>query len=120
MIGILIFLHVFLVIILLAVILVQQPRGRGLGAFFGGGAQDLLGVRGAPTFFQKLTWGLAAFIGILAILIAIVSKSGSPEKRSRIIERPGISNILPLFSEETIEESSPLPLKEGKGKEEKK
>ncbi len=120
MIGLLIFLHVFLVLIMIAVILVQQPRGKGLGSFFGGGAQDFLGVRGAPTFFQKLTWGIAALIGVLAILIAIVSKSGSPETRSRVIERPGISNILPLFSEEAKEESSPLPLQEEKGKEEKK
>ncbi|MEO0270721.1 MAG: preprotein translocase subunit SecG [candidate division WOR-3 bacterium] len=120
MLALLIFLHVFLVIILIAVILVQQPRGRGLGAFFGGGAQDLLGVRGAPTFFQKLTWGLAAFIGLLAILIAIVSKSSSPENRARITERPGISNIIPLFSEEPKGENSPLPLQEEKVKEEKK
>ncbi|MEN3044563.1 MAG: preprotein translocase subunit SecG [Candidatus Hydrothermales bacterium] len=118
MIGFLIFLHVLLVIILIAVILVQQPRGRGIGAFLGGSAQDFLGVRGAPTFFQKLTWGLGAFIGLLAILIALTSKASFPEKRE-VLNRGNVFELVPLFSEEAPkEETSPLLPIEGE-KEEK-
>ncbi len=119
MIGILIGIHVFLVILLIAVILFQQPRGRGLGAFFGG-AQDLLGVRGAPTFFHKLTWGLGAAIGILAIFIAIFSKTGSIENRE-IIQRQKVYQLVPLFSEGAQEEKIPpsIPFGEDTGKIEK-
>jgi len=112
MIGILIGIHVFLVIILIAVILVQQPRGRGLGAFFGG-AHDLLGVRGAPTFFQKMTWGISATIGVIAILIAILSKISLPESK-KVISRQDVFQIVPLFSEEIQKEESPsiIPLEQ--------
>jgi preprotein translocase subunit SecG len=109
---ILIVLHVFLVILLMAVVLVQQPRGGGLGAFFGGSAQDLLGVRGAPTFFQKITWILGGIIGTMAILIAILSKEGtlkaSPQQRREVINQ-----IVPLFPEQGTEQQeapSFLPL----------
>ncbi len=115
--GLLIALHVFLVIILIVIILVQQPRGGGLGAFFGGGAQDLLGVRGAPTFFQKLTWGIGAGIGALAILIALISKT---PKVQRPVQGNVTYQILPLFSQETQEESLSLtPVQEDTVKKEK-
>jgi preprotein translocase subunit SecG len=119
--GILIGIHVFLVIILIAIILVQQPRGGGLGAFFGGGAQDLLGVRGAPTFFQKMTWGVGAAIGVLAILIAIFSKTSSPGGR-QVIQRQNVFQVVPLFSEEVQQEQTPsvTPLEQDTGKTEKK
>lgn len=67
--GVLLVLYLIVVIVMIAAILIQEPREGGLsGAIGGGGVENVLGVRGAPTFFQKLT----AILGALFIIMSLV------------------------------------------------
>ncbi len=46
-------------VLLGAVVLIQNPKGGGLSASFGGVGQQLLGARRSTDVVEKLTWGLA-------------------------------------------------------------
>jgi len=66
------------------IVLVQNPKGGGLGATFGGmSANSLGGARNAGDFLERATWGLA--IGLLAfsLLSAIVVPNDSDSNNNR-------------------------------------
>jgi preprotein translocase subunit SecG len=46
-------------VLLGAVVLIQNPKGGGLSASFGGVGQQLLGAKRSTDVVEKLTWGLA-------------------------------------------------------------
>ena len=54
-------------ILLICVVLVQKSKGGGLSSSFAGSNQ-IMGVRRTNSFIEKLTWGLAGAICVLAIL----------------------------------------------------
>ncbi len=59
--------------LLMAVVLIQNPKGGGVDATFGGaGANQVFGAARSTDFIEKLTWGLAITLFILAILTAII------------------------------------------------
>ena len=50
------------------VVLVQNPKGGGLGAGFGGGASNAMGgVQRTTDFLEKATWGLAIALLVLSL-----------------------------------------------------
>ncbi len=109
--------HIICAILLIMVVLVQQTKGAGLSSVFGGGAaEDILGVRGAPTFFQKLTWTLVGIFMLTALLSAIISP------RKVIVKKPVIQSkieelikLKPL-QEEKEEATFETPFEEKGGK----
>ena len=54
------------VLIIIAVI-IQNPKGGGLDARFGGGANKILGHQRSTDFIEKFTWGLIIFVVACAI-----------------------------------------------------
>jgi len=71
--GLFILIYLFIVILMIAVILVQRPRGGGLSSALGGsGIESFLGVRGAPTFFTKLTAVLGGLFLVLSLLLSLM------------------------------------------------
>ena len=62
-----IILTVFVAILLVIVVLIQKSKGGGLASNFAGSNQ-IMGVRRTNSFIEKLTWGLAGAICVLAIL----------------------------------------------------
>ncbi len=54
-------------VFLICVVLVQKSKGGGLSSSFAGSNQ-IMGVRRTNSFIEKLTWGLAGIICLLAIL----------------------------------------------------
>lgn len=63
-------------ILLMIIILIQNPKGGGVDSTFGGqGANQMFGAARSTDFIEKLTWGLGATLFILAILTAIVVNS---------------------------------------------
>lgn len=54
-------------VLLICVVLVQKSKGGGLSSSFAGSNQ-IMGVRRTNSFIEKLTWGLAGAICVLAIL----------------------------------------------------
>ncbi len=72
---ILIALNAFL---LMAVVLIQNPKGGGVDSTFGGqGANQMFGAARSTDFIEKLTWGLATSMFVLAIITAIIVSNGT-------------------------------------------
>src|SRR3990167_1661529 len=59
------FIHIFAAVCIVAVVLVQQGKGATMGAAFGSGAsQTVFGSRGSGSFLFKITMGfIAVFFG---------------------------------------------------------
>ena len=75
--------YFLLVLLLIAVILIQEPRSSGLG-IFGGGVENIIGVKSAPTFFTKLTVGLGVAFGTFALILSLLSGGG---RVTSVVER---------------------------------
>ena len=59
--------------LLMAVVLVQNPKGGGIDSTFGGqGANQMFGAARSTDFIEKLTWGLAIAMFVLAVITAII------------------------------------------------
>ena len=96
--GLLVALLVFVCMLLILVILIQQGKGGiGLGSSFGG-AQMLFGGSGGQDIFQKITWTLGGIfmLGSLGLFLlgskgvdysAYLSKNGYAKKQVQV---PGV------------------------------
>ncbi len=66
------FITILIIIIclfIIAVVLIQNPKGGGLGAGFGGGSANIMGgVKQTTDFLEKATWTLAAALIVLSLL----------------------------------------------------
>jgi len=72
--GVILLASVFLVF----VVYIQNPKGGGLSSDFGS-AQQIGGVQKTNDFIDKTTWGLAAVIGVLSIVLTVTTMSDKPE-----------------------------------------
>ncbi len=60
-------------VLLMGVVLIQNPKGGGIDSTFGGtGANQMLGAAKSTDFIEKMTWGLAIALFVLCIITAIV------------------------------------------------
>lgn len=60
-------------LLLTLIVLIQNPKGGGVDSTFGGqGANQMFGAAKSTDFIEKLTWGLAISLFLLAILTAII------------------------------------------------
>lgn len=80
--GVLFF--VLVCILMVIVILLQSSKGGGLSSSFGGmgGTGGVLGARGAVSFLQKLTVGLAIIYALLCIGINKLTEPELGERKS--------------------------------------
>lgn len=63
----------FVCVLLMLVVLIQNPKGGGIDSTFGGSsANQMFGAAKSTDFIEKLTWGLAAALFILCIISAIM------------------------------------------------
>ena len=61
-------------ILLMGTVLIQNPKGGGVDATFGGDASNqVFGAAKSTDFIEKLTWGLFTFMTILCIVAALVA-----------------------------------------------
>lgn len=69
----------FICLLLMGVVLIQNPKGGGVDATFGGSqANQMFGAAKSTDFVEKLTWYLAAALFVLCIIITLmVDSSGS-------------------------------------------
>lgn len=54
-------------ILLMIVVLIQNPKGGGLGQSFGGLSNQFLGVQRTTDFLEKSTWVLIGAVAVLSI-----------------------------------------------------
>lgn len=60
-------------VVLMAAVLIQNPKGGGIDSTFGGaGANQMFGAAKSADFIEKLTWGLAIVLMVLCIIAAII------------------------------------------------
>jgi preprotein translocase subunit SecG len=79
--------HVFVCVFLMFVVLLQQGKGGGMGAAFGGGAaQQVFGGRGAGNLLTRATAVCAAVFMLTSVSLAYVASSGDRELKARIVE----------------------------------
>ena len=70
-------------VLLGAVVLIQNPKGGGVSASFGGVSQQLLGARRSTDVVEKLTWGLAfALIFLCLATTVFVPKKSANQKEA--------------------------------------
>ncbi len=68
-------------VLLMAIVLIQNPKGGGVDSNFGGAAANqMFGAAKSTDFVEKITWILAATLFVLCIVTAILvsgSNAGS-------------------------------------------
>lgn len=65
-------------VLLMLVVLIQNPKGGGVDSTFGGqGANQMFGAAKSTDFIEKLTWGLALALFALCIITVLVVNSHS-------------------------------------------
>jgi preprotein translocase subunit SecG len=81
--------HVFVAVCIIALVLVQQGKGATMGAAFGSGAsQTIFGSRGSGSFLFKLTIGFAAIFFVTSIgLNSLVTHT---YKQGKVIQLPSV------------------------------
>jgi preprotein translocase subunit SecG len=80
-------LHIAVCAFLMLVVLLQQGKGGGMGAAFGGGATaQVFGGRGAGNILTRATAICAGLFMLTSVSLAYVSSSGGRELKARIVE----------------------------------
>jgi len=76
MLTVIAFLHILVCIMLIAMVLLQDPKSGGAGGVFGGGGgtSSLLGTTGAVTFLTRLTRYLAIVFGVTCLILTLLSR----------------------------------------------
>tara|TARA_B100002051_G_C16413788_1_gene475923 strand:- start:25 stop:378 length:354 start_codon:yes stop_codon:yes gene_type:complete len=101
--SIIVGLIIFVSVLLILVVLVQNSKGGGLSSQFGGNSSNqLMGVQKTNDLLEKTTWTLAIFIVLLTMLsnLFISSPDGNIEGLSPNIDRANEQNII---------QNSPIP-----------
>lgn len=63
----------------MATVLIQNPKGGGVDANFGGQAQQLFGAARSTDIVEKATWVLAGALIILCVLAVLMVGGGTAE-----------------------------------------
>ncbi len=68
----------FIGILLMIAVLIQNPKGGGVDATFGGAqANQMFGAAKSSDFIEKATWGLAAVLLVLCLVAAVLVGDGA-------------------------------------------
>ena len=88
--------HVFVCLFLLVVVLMQQGKGGGLQAAFGGSGSDAaFGARASATVLTRATTVLGALFMVGSMTLAILGQRGTSSVLSGV-EGPGFAPPAPL------------------------
>ncbi|NPA43126.1 MAG: preprotein translocase subunit SecG [Chlorobi bacterium] len=84
-------------VLLIAVIMVQNPKGGGLDSTFGGGSAMIGGVKQTTDFLEKATWTLfAIMIGLILLSNTIVFKQAEEPVEINVpeeVEQPALPPV---------------------------
>jgi len=89
--GVLIFLHLLVSILLVLVVLIQQPQKGGLGTLLGGG-ESIFGGGGAAPFMTKVTTALAVAFMLTSLGLVLLSaqRARVPTRTSQFSAPPAL------------------------------
>jgi len=106
--------NIFLILImivaflLIVVIMVQNPKGGGLGSSFGGETQQIGGVQKTTDFLDKSTWWLGTLM-IVLILLSNVTIFGNQGASSKALDGANDQQIEAPVSTTDDEPASTVP-----------
>jgi preprotein translocase subunit SecG len=63
-------------VLLMATVLIQNPKGGGIDPTFGGQAQQLFGAARSTDFVEKATWVLAGLLIALCVVAVLTVGTG--------------------------------------------
>ena len=100
---------IFVCVLLVLVVLAQNPKGGGLSSQFGGSTSQLMGVKRTGDLLEKLTWGFAIALVVLTLGTHILGSSGNDtgvirsvnEERARQSQLPAAPGTLPGATTDT-------------------
>lgn len=81
--GLIIGIIIFVAILLVLIVLVQNPKGGGLASSFSSSNQ-FMGVKRTADFVEKATWGFAAGLLALSIVATMLPHVQDAESQSRL------------------------------------
>lgn len=100
--------HVFAAVCLIALVLVQQGKGATMGAAFGSGAsQTVFGSRGSGSFLLKITIGfVVVFFATSIALNYMASRAVKQSQQAAVLPVPQDAKV-PAVSPNSIPVSAP-------------
>jgi preprotein translocase subunit SecG len=101
--GIILALHILVSLMLILVILFQQPAKGGMGTVFGGG-ESIFGGSGAAPFMTKLTTGVAIVFVVTSLALVLLSV---PRRQAQQRARPAPTAPAPTVPEAPTEPAQP-------------
>lgn len=78
--------HIFVCMVLIGVVLLQQGKGGGMGAAFGGGTAQVFGGRGAGNILTRVTAISAGIFMLTSVSLAYLSSSGDRALKARVTQ----------------------------------
>jgi preprotein translocase subunit SecG len=73
-------------LLLMGAVLIQNPKGGGLDATFGGAGNQMFGAAKSTDFIEKITWALAGILVILCLVTSLLVKTNAPTTGKNTIE----------------------------------
>lgn len=105
--------HVFVCVVLMLVVLLQQGKGGGMGAAFGGSTAQVFGGRGAGNILTRATAICAGIFMLTSVSLAYLSSSGDRALRAKVAEEEGRRNK--TKGQKREKEKSDAPANSGAG-----
>ena len=81
--------HIFVCMVLMGVVLLQQGKGGGMGAAFGGATTQVFGGRGAGNILTRATAICAGIFMLTSVSLAYLSSSGDRALKARVAQEAG-------------------------------
>lgn len=78
--------HIFVCVVLMFVVLLQQGKGGGMGSAFGGASAQVFGGSGAGNILTRATAICAGIFMLTSVTLAYMSSSGDRALRSKVAE----------------------------------
>lgn len=96
---------VIVCVLLVLIILAQNPKGGGLSSQFGGsGASNLIGVKKTGDLLERLTWGFAIALFVLSMSTSFIIPNNTEGISSPNIDRAQEQQQAPGLDLEGLEE----------------
>ena len=106
---ILVSLILFVCVLLILVIMVQNPKGGGLSSSFGGGTQQVGGVQKTSDFLDRSTWILATLLLALILISNVTLSSGEGVSDSKLLQEGTQQQSIPESPAQEIDEIPEIP-----------
>tara|TARA_B100000959_G_scaffold262014_1_gene300051 strand:+ start:1524 stop:1826 length:303 start_codon:yes stop_codon:yes gene_type:complete len=97
-------------VLLVLVVLVQNPKGGGLSSTFGGGSNQIMGAKKTTDFLEKSTWTLAITLISLSLLSNFAIPRNNVEDPESIMQEQIDQSIVPQTDQvPNLPQANPTP-----------